>query len=834
MTTNNKASPGRRNSIAVAGQHRARPGHRRRAHSIAPGDPLSPASKARRSLAPRKSILKAAFSAPEDGDDRTQAMDMTGVVRFDVENTRKSLGRRVSFANHAHVRLFEVPEHNTNSTGSPQSSPAAEADSYRGTNDENAYPGAAGFRRHSAIRRSVAFSDGGGEESMDMDTDDTGYSPAAFFRTGNDVENMEGLDDFADEDGSLDDEDMDVTEAIPHNILRKRSLSLGAPRQPLANLTVPQASFDNQGEDEDEPPDQSFVEGDSAQSLTSDGNTSQPMEFTVPLVRPPQPPSEAWLALRAATHSGNTPYIPSSEDEDEGGGARDMEIADALSRLEAHRATVALSSPDGKDGQPDSFTSTEDSFAEENSRDSDEANQTVNVTQLMRRVSLAPSTGDSTMEVTSVYDAEEQRHASPAPAPPSSSTAITTATNPSELQPQQPAPVSTAKLTSPIPPDAPSESPPPEEPPSGATTSTPFTFTPRPRTPASPGLMRPSSPSKAGPSSPRKFTAAFAPPVARPSPGKRSTSLAGIPDGRASPAKKVAGPAKLAAGFAHPDKTQPPKSPGRTSPSKSRPLEVQQSSQPVAGPSKPAPLGLRRPSGYLAQRRSLGGATLAPPVSDMSRSGRTSPGITGAGRKSIAVSSDADGTAPHFDLAAEKARIEKDGASRDPTEVVDSVDPVEVEHMKATSPHDPPEAPTIALQPPDIPSRGDSPRPSPSLTPVPEPLHHTIETTRSEQHVADDLDSTPADDASTIATEQWREDVQQADSGEEDGPQISIEQFFEMTGIRFMDEIAAPRRSTVHASALRPSRRASTEAQIPLAEYVIAMAVDVPQLELYT
>ncbi|KAF9229625.1 hypothetical protein BS17DRAFT_688618 [Gyrodon lividus] len=70
--------------------------------------------------------------------------------------------------------------------------------------------------------------------------------------------------------------------------------------------------------------------------------------------------------------------------------------------------------------------------------------------------------------------------------------------------------------------------------------------------------------------------------------------------------------------------------------------------------------------------------------------------------------------------------------------------------------------------------------------------------------------------------------------GDDEGPQISIEQFFEMTGIRFMDEIAVPRRSTIHPSALRPSRRASTEADIPLAEYVIAMTVDVPQLELYT
>ena len=38
---------------------------------------------------------------------------------------------------------------------------------------------------------------------------------------------------------------------------------------------------------------------------------------------------------------------------------------------------------------------------------SDDGNQTVNVTQLMRRVSLALSTGDSTMEATDVYSAQD-------------------------------------------------------------------------------------------------------------------------------------------------------------------------------------------------------------------------------------------------------------------------------------------------------------------------------------------------------------------------------------------------------------------------------------------
>lgn len=56
-----------------------------------------------------------------------------------------------------------------------------------------------------------------------------------------------------------------------------------------------------------------------------------------------------------------------------------------------------------------------------------------------------------------------------------------------------------------------------------------------------------------------------------------------------------------------------------------------------------------------------------------------------------------------------------------------------------------------------------------------------------------------------------------------------------MTGVRFMDELAAPRRSTVFPSQLQGRRRSSlSETNIPLADYFAAMTVDVPQLELYS
>ncbi|EIW86480.1 hypothetical protein CONPUDRAFT_95011, partial [Coniophora puteana RWD-64-598 SS2] len=422
MVATSSPAATRRKSVAVAGpSQQPHPGRRRRVHSIAPGDHLSPGSKARRSLVPRKSILKASINFPDDTDDGTQSMELTREYRADLHDntTRKSFGRRVSFANHAHVRLFEVPEHNTNSTGTPQSSPAQEAESpsKRPQNDENAYPGAGAFRRRSSTRRSLAFSDGEGEASMDMDLDSSGLGPAAFFDRGEDPIS----DDFEDEDEDFlgADEDMEITEAIQQSILRKRSLSLG--RQPLANLGTHdepgspeplEEQDDLQPEQEEQPPEEepSYLEGDSGQSqsfVSEGGDTdsgSQPMEFTVPLDKPPPPPSEAWLALRSVTHSGDTPYEPPQSDDD---GEQEMDLTSAVSRLQAARDSMGMGANDGQ--QDDSFTSTEDSFqGNEEPEAASEGNYTINVTQLMRRVSIGPGQsegGNSTMDISGTYDA---------------------------------------------------------------------------------------------------------------------------------------------------------------------------------------------------------------------------------------------------------------------------------------------------------------------------------------------------------------------------------------------------------------------------------------------
>ncbi|QRV91548.1 kinetochore protein spc7 [Ceratobasidium sp. AG-Ba] len=87
-------------------------------------DGLSPRRRKRRSMVPRKSILKS------HNDDDEQTMDMTTVVGgigSDITAGRKSmLSRRVSFAAMAQVRMFEptTNSHATASSPHPSSSPA--------------------------------------------------------------------------------------------------------------------------------------------------------------------------------------------------------------------------------------------------------------------------------------------------------------------------------------------------------------------------------------------------------------------------------------------------------------------------------------------------------------------------------------------------------------------------------------------------------------------------------------------------------------------------------------------------------------------------------------
>jgi kinetochore protein Spc7/SPC105 len=551
MASSKKTSPKRRKSIAVTHQKKpvALPSRKRRAHSIVPGDRLSPKSKARRSLAPRKSILKASITlASEDDNNSSDNANTTAVF----PDTRKSLGRRVSFAEHAHVRLFtKQNEQNTNSTASPQSSPVPAHDPAH-VNDENAYPGSAAFR----TRRSSARSSWGAE-SMDLENDNTAPNLSQFLRR----------DRGDDQDDSYDGEgegDMEMTEALSNKINRKKSLSQSV-RLPLTEVSTPKATSSHMVAAET-----SFVssadEGESQQTQSSntslasnatdgDTETSLPIEYTIPTGRATAPASEnpVWLALKNMTHSGGQDQEQSYEEEaavsDEEAlypeRQGDPELAEAQARLSAVRMALGLDD-DEEDDDPANGVSREEqeSFtsSSEDSGEIDAGDRTINLTGYLNR--LRPSTissGSAPMEETRMHQSatlEMQSRDSDSftpegPSPKGASMAA--ATEPPRLS------VFSTPATKPVTPASASPS-----------KQFDFSFTPKPSSASTPKVAidkptekaaapppkpRPASPTKAS-GIPRP-TAAFAAPVARVSPKKRAGAASGGGEAAAAtPTKK--------------------------------------------------------------------------------------------------------------------------------------------------------------------------------------------------------------------------------------------------------------------------------------------------------
>ncbi|KZS96167.1 hypothetical protein SISNIDRAFT_339849 [Sistotremastrum niveocremeum HHB9708] len=64
-------------------------------------------------------------------------------------------------------------------------------------------------------------------------------------------------------------------------------------------------------------------------------------------------------------------------------------------------------------------------------------------------------------------------------------------------------------------------------------------------------------------------------------------------------------------------------------------------------------------------------------------------------------------------------------------------------------------------------------------------------------------------------------------------PAISIEDFFTMTGVKFMDEITVPRKSIVRPTHLMSRRDSEGDSKPGLAQCIVAMNVDIPQLKMY-
>ncbi|KAI9462336.1 Spc7 kinetochore protein-domain-containing protein [Lactarius psammicola] len=688
-------------------------------------------------------------------------MDFTRDIKSPIKEyaARKSLGRRVSFASHAQVRVFEKDQ---NRGDTSPSSAVAGPSSQTGAlvNDENNYPGASSTarRRSSLRRRSVAFSENG-EASMDMDSDlESSPLPANFLTEGSFLQD-EGSCDVS---GNWDEEvDMDLTTAnIPASRARKSSLGL--------------SSLPHPGEDtalDDDPCSEDVTQG-STGDLS--GVQNVPTEFTVPLnksLRNPEPPSAEWLALRAMTHAGeDSPYEPppSDMDEDESFnrgdeadlGEGDMDLTEAETRLRRMRESLGLTNVP----QEDSFTSSEGS-----SFDAAD-NQTVNLTSAWRRESLVTDSS-SVMDLTSVQGTSGENSADEAVirALPHAFDVEEPAEQSGQQDPRaralpsEPTPTTPANVT-----DLPRHTADPRPPPVFSKPSPVFSALKN----LPPSLSKPKSPA-----SPRKAgTAAFALPVTRPQPKKQALT-ASVDDEVSSRLEDQENSVRGST------EHNPPKATSTSGLSKSVSTSsvVRRSS---AG-------GLRRPSGYFAQRRSL----VPSDVLNMPRP--LSP------RKQVAVS------------VAESSGIDQDleSNSRENVEPSPSLQhlPVPVEHAtKGASMSEP------------------SNLPSPIPSPLPMDREPTPESEPPAMHPIEVL--THAD-----AAEEWRNNVRTSSLVEEDeGPPISIEQFFSVTGIRFLDELAAPRRSTVHQLQSTQHQASPQRAGTTLADYVVAMAIDAPQLELYS
>jgi kinetochore protein Spc7/SPC105 len=514
-------------------------------------------------------------------------MDFTRDLQASVnENaTRKSLGRRVSFASHAQVRVFEKDPNRGDM------SPSAVVVNHPGhptqpgalVNDENDYPGVSSLvRRRSSLRRSVAFSENG-EAPMDMDSElESSPLPAGFLVQRSSLQDEEP-DDVS---GSWEEEDMELTTNLAARRSRKSSLGLSSltPSGQVPDL------------------DDHLSSEDMTQESTGDtsGEQTEPTEFTVPLsksLRKPEPPSAEWLALCAMTHAGaDGPSEPVPFDMGEDGsfahgggvglGEDDMDITEAETRLRRMRESLGLTNI----AQESSFTSSEGSSI------GGDDNQTVNLTSVWRENLGTDSS--SVMDLTNVQgisgesSADEAVNRALTPAFSLEDPARPPDQHDPHAQTLSSAPTSTTPFptVTGLPSDATASL-------SVFTKPGPVFSAPR-QAPHSPSKLKP-------PGSPRKGgSAAFALPVARPQPKKRVVP-AGVDNEDPFPFESQGSPAK----------TQE----SRPSPSKTTSTSVlAESISKSSATRRHSAAGLRRPSGYFAQRKSLGPSgvlNIPPPTS---------------------------------------------------------------------------------------------------------------------------------------------------------------------------------------------------------------------------
>ncbi|KAF9040355.1 hypothetical protein BDZ89DRAFT_1035026, partial [Hymenopellis radicata] len=517
-------------------------------------------------------------------------------------------------------------------------------------------------------------------------------------------------------------------------------------------------------------------------ALAVEDDDTGPMDFTVPLAQPLRPASEdpVWLELQRITHAGTSL-------------AFDDEMDDEQLQTSAYDDDQAV-----KDGREslgfgltgdESFSSMEESFT----GPSDQSDKTLNLSKVFGRPSLGggqgrPSDAESLMDESETYGHVLTTPASttPSSAAPSSSVTISSTTSSSATPSIYPSALLAQEPPPPVfhpPPAHRSDNVSRETAPSVPSVfSRPKSvFTPK-QPPAPPSKSH--SPTKVVRSpmkpphkpAPKQFSAAFAPPVVRPSPKKPSST--GTVLKRPHPQDE-----NVSDGPSPPKRANVGKDPQQNvanSEQNEAPTITASSPRPLS-PSKRAPFetstntstnarpsGIRRPSGYFARRRSTANG-LTDNQEDATPSAPLSPkkkAPLGLGRASMGSG-----------ITDARKRFNTDSNS-------------------------------VATK----------------------PLVAELTVGRMMRRRSGIASAEVDRVAGAEATEAWRQNVDQEDVDEEDMPVISIEQFFALTGIKFMDDLQAPRRS-MHPSHLRQARNPT---EISLADYAITLAIDIPQLALYS
>ncbi|KAL5518577.1 hypothetical protein ACEPAH_260 [Sanghuangporus vaninii] len=800
---------------------------RKRAQSLVPGE-------ATRHLVPRKSILKSTHftftSNPQHNENDPppvienvgeSMMENTGIqytAEISDNTTRKSLGRRVSFAPLASFRVFETND-NTNSTNGPSSSPtpASPAESISSPlpsplppiqlSNENDYPG----RRSNTgpIRRDSTVSDYGERSmslDMDQESDDISEPPTdpIFFHDaangGSDYGPPSTDFDEDTEEEDDDDEEMEITEAIAMNIDRKRSLSIAqqrelARRSSLSLLASQRhSSIKFSPAATSRPADEQAEGNDAEEDVTTNTQATQeseaPMEFTIALGQPlkkPRPPSSAWLALKALVNgtSGDDNDNDDNEDNED-----EMELSNALSRLEQARSSIGSGGQTDGDVdngalQDDSFTNTESSME----MSIDAGDRTINVTSLMGRVSNLEISGDeSERNIRRILDED---FAGPLPTADTAPLNIHRKENGSG-QATSSKPLRNSVFSASVPWQA-----------STATASASENERPISQRSHSPGVLKSSDPSRPplAVKSSLKSSVFSAPPTpsripvfVSPTKPKASAPL--------SPTKKRVAEAPDAAsdaGYPSPAKKRHLENPSNANnSSEPNPAPVPATEESADGPLSASSVpraslgGIRRPSGYFAQRRSL------------------TPGVENVPNASRSSSPAANG--PH--ALTDSGRPQNANA---PSTFSSSVTQDKNTDMN------------VNLRPVDTDKDKNAASGAASTAPT------VIVTADHSQENGVQSDAMEVETEKQSLAMQRKSlvnpDMPPPDDEYDDVPQISIQEFFLMTGIKFHD-YTIPRRSTIHPSQLQGNRRDSS---VPpsMADYLMATVVHVPQLELY-